>query len=191
MDGSFIDIIRAARAAVIVMDGCGYCVYANRRQEELRGCGRGDLINKHITELADADPLLVEREFERFKRDGMWIGQYRTHNVIGQVLRFRACNFTHCEWDGNALYVSFAYPLKERSTFDKEGTKQLVRSSMSAENVCVAQFCVDGYSEDEMCILLGTTHEAVGRLVDRFIENIGAASRTEACVRALKASLVA
>ena len=191
MDGSFIDIIRAARAAVIVMDGGGCCVYANRRQEELLGCGRGDLINNHLTELADADPLLVEREFERFKRDGMWIGQYRTHNVIGQVLRFRACNFTHGEWDGNTLYVSFAYPLKERSTFDKEGTKQLVRSSMSAENVCVAQFCVDGYSEDEMSILLGTTHEAVGRLVDRFIENIGAASRTEACVRALKASLVA
>jgi len=191
MDGSFIDIIRAARAAVIVMDGGGYCVYANRRQEELRGCGRGDLINKHITELADADPLLVEREFERFKRVGTWIGQYRTHNVIGKVLRFRSCNFTHREWDGNALYVCFAYPLKERSTFDKEGTKQLVPSSMSPENVCVAQFCIDGYSEDEMSILLGTTHEAVGRLVDRFIESIGAASRTEACVRALKASLVA
>jgi hypothetical protein len=191
MDGSFIDIIRAARAAVIVKDGGGYCVYANRRQEELRGCGRGDLLNKHITELVDADPLLVEREFERFKRDGTWIGHYRTHNVIGQVLRFRACNFTHREWDGNALYVSFAYPLKERRTFDKEGTKQLVPSSMSAENICIAQFCVDGYSEEEMSILLGTTHEAVGRLLDRFVQSIGAASRTEACVRALKTSLVA
>jgi hypothetical protein len=62
---------------------------------------------------------------------------------------------------------------------------------MSAENVCIAQFCVDGFSEEEMAILMGVTHEAARRLVDRFVDSIGAASKTEACVRALKASLVA
>ena len=69
MNHEFTDLVDRARAAAVVKDDGGYCVYANRKEEELRRVRPDELIGKHITELVDADPILVEREFERFKRE--------------------------------------------------------------------------------------------------------------------------
>jgi PAS domain S-box-containing protein len=189
MDRQFTELVERARPAVIVKDGDGYCVYASRREEELRGAGRGELVGRHITELVDADPRLVEREFERQKQDGTWVGQYTTRDATGSLVRLRTYNFTHLEWDGNALYVSFGYVLKPHARQDRDGPVQLARSGLSTADLCIAQFCVDGYSDDEMGILLGLPPERVHDLVASFLHHTDAKSRTEACVRVLKSRL--
>ena len=189
MDSQFTDLVERARAAVIVKDVGGYCVYASRREEELRGAGRGELMGRHITELVNADPRLVEREFERQKQDGTWVGQYTTRDATGSMVRLRTYNFTHLEWDGNALYVSFGYVLKPHTRHDRDGPVRLTGSGLSTANLCTAQFCVDGYSDDEIGILLGLPLERVRDLVASFLHHTGAKSRTEACVRALKSGI--
>ena len=191
MNQQFTDLVDQARAAVIVKDDGGYCVYANRKEEELRGAGPGELVGKHITELVDADPTLVEREFERFKREGAWVGQYRTHDSTGNLVRLRTCNFLHCEWDGTALYASLAYLLRSRGPSARDGPAYFADSSLTAEDICTAQLCLDGYSDEEITVLLGVPQDAVRDLVARFVDRIGARSRTEACIRALKLGLVA
>jgi len=190
MDIDVINLIAGARAAVIIKDDGGFCVYANRREEELRGVLPGELVGKHITELVDADPTLVEREFERFKREGTWVGQFRTHDSAGNPVRLRTCNFIHCEWDGTALYASFAYLLGPRDTQTRLGPVDLPGVTLAAEDLCTAQLCADGYSDEELALLFGVPLDIVRDLVARFIQRIGANSRTEACIRALKSRLV-
>ena len=189
MERRLIDLIAGARAAVIIRDGSGFCVYANRREEELRGALSGELVGKHITELVDGDPTLVEREFERFKQERTWVGQFRTHDSAGNPVRLRTYNFIHCEWDGTVLYASFAYLLDPRDTRTRPAI--LPDVTLGAEDTCTAQLCVDGYSDEELAVLFGVPLETVRDLVARFIQRIGANSRTEACIRALKSGLVA
>ena len=189
MDRQLIDLIAGARAAVIMKDDGGFCVYANRREEDIRGVRSGELVGKHITELVDADPTLVERAFEQFKRERAWAGQFRTHDSAGNPLRLRTYNFVHCEWDGTLLYASFAYLLGPRDTSTRPAT--LPDVTLAAEDLCTAQLCADGYSDEELAVLFGVPLETVRNLVARFIQRIGANSRTEACIRALKSGLVA
>ena len=190
MDARFIELVSRARAAVVVKDAAGYCVYANRLSEEMRGLPPGALHGKHITELAGADPRLVVQEFERFKRQGAWIGQYPVKGVSGELVNLRSCNFIHHEWDGADLYVSFNYRLGSHNNLDRDGPARLIQHPLTAENVCVAQFCADGYTEDEVSVLLGIHRENVGLLAAGLIAGMKASSWTEACVRALKSRLV-
>ena len=191
MDRQFIDLIAGARAAVIIKDDGGFCLYANRREEELRGVLPGELVGKHITELVDADPALVEREFEQFKHEHTWVGQFRTHDAAGNPVRLRTCNFIHCESDGTALYASFAYLVGPRDPSARDRSVLLPDVTFAAEDQCTAQLCVDGYSDEELAVVFGISLDAVRQLVARFVQSIGANSRTEACIRALKSGLVA
>jgi PAS domain S-box-containing protein len=190
MDARFTELVSRARAAVTVKDEDGYCLYANRRSEEMRGLEPGALTGKHITELAGADPRLVIREFERFKREGAWIGQYPVKSISGELVNLRSCNFIHQEWDGARLYVSFNYALGSHNNLDRDGPTRLIQHPLTAENVCVAQFCADGYTEDEIAVLLGIHRENVTALATGLVDGMHATSWTQACVLALKSRLV-
>jgi PAS domain-containing protein len=190
MEEHFTRLLDSARAAVTVKDSGGYCVHANRREEALKGVGPGGLLGKHITEMVDADPVLVQREFDRFKLQRAWVGQYPSHDFSGQPLKMRTYNFIHREWDGTLLYASFAYILAAYQTVARDGPLRIQQSSMTFDDVYTAQLCVDGYSDEEIGVLLGIPLDAVHTLVECLVDHIGARSRTEACVLALKARLV-
>ena len=190
MDAIFTELVSRARAAVTVKDEDGYCVYANPLSEEMRGLEPGALTGKHITELAGADPRLVMREFERFKREAAWIGQYPVKGVSGELVNLRSCNFIHHVWDGADLYVSFNYPLGPYNSLDRDGPARLIQHPLTAENVCVAQFYVDGYTEDEIAVLLGIHRENVAVIAAGLIDGMRATSWTQACVLALQSRLV-
>ena len=148
------------------------------------------MIGKHITELAGADPILVEREFERFKREGAWIGQYPTRQPDGELVFVRSCHFIHCESDGTPLYVSFTYPVSSRNGLGRDGPARLSQMGLTAQDVCLAQLYVDGFTDDEVAILLGVGTEGLRGLVVSLVGAVSASSKTEACVRVLKSRLV-
>jgi len=190
MDQEFLELVADSNIAVTVKDAGGYCVYANKAAEDLRGYGPGEMTDKHITELAGSDPIIVEREFERFKREGVWIGQYPTRDPNGQLAYLRACHFVHFESDGTPLYVSFTYPLSERNAFDRDGRVRLAQSGLTPHDICLAQLYVGGFTDEEVAILLGVGPEGVRDLAGALVSAVGASSKTEACIRVLKSRLV-
>jgi DNA-binding NarL/FixJ family response regulator len=105
-------------------------------------------------------------------------------------MKMRTYNFIHREWDGTLLYASFAYVLAGYQTLDRDGPLRVPESSMTFDDIYIGQLCVDGYSDEEISVLLGIPVETVCDLVAAFVEHIGARSRTEACVLALKARLI-
>ena len=190
MDQEFLELVADSNIAVTVKDAGGYCVYANKAAEEIRGYGPDGMIGKHITELAGSDPILVEREFERFKREGAWIGQYPTRQPGGDLVFVRSCHFIHCESDGTPLYVSFTYPVSSRNGLGRDGPARISQMGLTAQDVCLAQLYVDGFTDDEVAILLGVGTEGLRGLVVSLVGAVSASSKTEACVRVLKSRLV-
>lgn len=190
MDHQFEDVVARARAAVTVKDDAGYCVYANRLAEDLRGASPGELLGKHVLEMVGADPRLVAREFERFKQEGAWVGQYPTRSSTGDLVQIRSYQFTHRAADGSPLYVSFAYPLALHAGFGREGPARLADYGLSALDACLLQFYVEGFSDEDVAVLLGVPIASIKGLLPSAVEAMDATSKTEACVRALKQKLV-
>jgi hypothetical protein len=85
--------------------------------------------------------------------------------------------------------VSFTYRLSPQNTLDRDGPIK-PGDFLTTENLCLAQFCVDGYSDEEIGVLLGCSTEGAASLVAALIECSGAHSKTGACIRALKSKLV-
>jgi PAS domain S-box-containing protein len=190
MEHRFEDVVARARAAVTVKDDGGFCVYANRLAEVLRGAGPGELLGKHVLEMVGADPRLVARQFERFKQEGAWVGQYPTRSSTGDlVVQIRSYQFTHRTADDLPLYVSFAYPLSQHAGFGREGPARLGDFGLTALDACLLQFYVEGFSDEDVAVLLGVPSTTVESLLPLAIEAMGAKSKTEACVRAMKKKL--
>jgi PAS domain S-box-containing protein len=190
MDQEFLGLVADSPIAVTVKDADGYCVYANHAAEAVRGFGPDGMLGKHITELAGADPILVEREFERFKRDGAWIGQYPTRQPGGELVFVRSCHFIHCESDGTPLYVSFTYPVSSRNGLGRDGPARMSQFGLTAQDVCLAQFYVDGFTDNEVATLLGVGPEGLRGHIADLLGAVQASSKTEACVRVLKSRLL-
>jgi hypothetical protein len=148
----------------------------------------GQLLGKHITEIGEADPRLIERAWDQLKRDQAWVGDYRMRDPAGNTVRARTYNFVHHEWDGQLLFVAFDY----RIDFADRGleSQDQIHLHIPAEDICTAQLCVDGYSDEDIGLLLGIPVEQVNDLVARMVKSFAARSKTEACVRAMKARLV-
>jgi DNA-binding CsgD family transcriptional regulator len=157
--------------------------------EELRGAGPGELVGRHITELAGADPRLAERQFQRFVREGAWVGQYPIRGADGTLVTVRSYAFTHQE-DGEAFYLNFDYPVGEHTRLAHDGPVPLEPPALSPEDVCLGQLYIDGHANEEVAVLLGVSPERVGILMGQLIEHTDTASRTGACIRLLKAGLV-
>ena len=190
MDKHFTALLDRARASVLVKDQFGYCVYDSRSAEALRGFPPSEIEGKHTTEITAADPYLVERQYERLRRDQAWVGQYPVRKSDGDTVTIRAYNFLHQEWDGNCLYAAFEYAVDGHQRLSQDGPIKLQQDGLTPAGICFAQFCVDGYTDEEIATLLGTGAEHVDELARTFITAMGVASRTAACVGAIKSRLV-
>jgi hypothetical protein len=190
MEQELLRLLTRSRAAVTIKDDFGYCTYANELAGALRGQDPKVLIGKHISEMAGSDPRLVEREFERMKAQGAWVGQYPSRDVNGDLVFFRAYNFVRREWDGTLLYLSFAYPLNAVNRLGRDGPAKLVQPPLTALDVCIAQLYVDGYTDAEIALLMGVPTDSMPGLNGSLVSAMEASSKTEACLRALKSKLV-
>jgi PAS domain S-box-containing protein len=190
MDKKLLELLERTRAAVTIKDDAGYCVYANESAAALRGLKPSDLIGRHVTEMAGSDARLVEKELERLREDGAWVGQYPTRTASGELVFQRAYNFVRRDWDGTYCFVSFAYPRTSLNVLDRDGPARRVRPPLTAMDICIAQLFVDGYDDEEVSTILGLPHQDVSDLVGSLVRDIEASSKTEACVRALKTRLV-
>ena len=190
MDKHFTDLLDRARASVLVKDQFGYCVYASPSAEALRGFAPGEIEGKHASEITASDPRLVERQFERLRRDRAWVGQYPVRRSDSDPITKRAYNFLHQEWDGTCLYTAFEYAVDARHRLSQDGPLKLGDDTLTARDLCFAQFCVDGYTDEEIAILLGTAVEHVAALASTFVAGMEASSRTAAFVRAIKSRLL-
>jgi hypothetical protein len=190
MDGQLVSLTSAIGPAVLAKDRDGYCVYANQAAEALWGLKAGVLEGKYITELAAGDPRLTEAEFHRLIRDGSWVGQYPICDANSALVSVKAFAFTHSEPSGRLLYVTLYYRLSD-SELPQYGPTQITANALTCEDLCLGQLCLIGYSDEQIAQLFGETPEQVALRITEMIAHMSVSSRTEACVRMLKAGLLA
>jgi PAS domain S-box-containing protein len=175
--------------AVFVKDEGGFYIYANPAAEVLMGYDPGQLLGCHMTDICPADPRIIEMAFARLQREGAWSGRFPLRRKDGEVIEVASHAVTHVAPDGSLFYLDVCYTLESDAQLawlvDRRG-----RDEFGALDLCLLQLMVEGLSDDELALLHGLPEETIAERVGVAIRDMGAASRTEACVRAIKRALV-
>jgi PAS domain S-box-containing protein len=181
-------ILASCVTAVLLKDGDGYCRYANRAAESLLAYEPGQLRGMHMTDLGPADPQLIRMEYERLKRENVWMGRYPVRRSDGSIVQVAANALALAAPGGGVLCAEFLYPLERRRPGPAPEPKP--RLDLTQPDLSLLQLMVEGFDEDQLAILLGITNDVVRESVCRVLVNLNVRSRTEACVMALKAHFV-
>jgi PAS domain S-box-containing protein len=182
-------ILESTVTAVLLKDGDGYCLFANRAAESLLAYEPGQLSGIHMTDLGSADARLISMEYERLKREKVWMGRYPVRRRDGGIVLVAANALAVDAPDGSVLCAEFLYPVSQHASTSGTPTPEL-GADLTTRDLSLLQLLVEGFSDDQLAALLGTRAETAREPVHRLLLTLNASSRTEACVRALKAHLV-
>jgi len=181
-------ILEPCATAVLLKDEFGYCIYANKAAECLLAYEPGQLAGMHMTDLGPADPRLISIEYERLKREKGWTGRYPVRRSDGSIIQVAANALARTGRDGRVVCLEFLYPVGQRLTGPEPEPE--LRLDLTTRDLSLLQLMVEGFTDDQMAVLLGITDETVRESVRGVLLKLHVPSRTEACIMALKAHLV-
>jgi PAS domain S-box-containing protein len=182
-------VVESSATAGLLKDGDGYCLFANRAAESLLAYEAGQLKGMHNTDLCAADPRLIWMEYERLKREHVWTGRYPARRSDGSIIHVAAYALARAAPDGGVLCAEFIYPVSEHVSTLGTPTPDLY-ADLTTRDLSLLQLMVEGFSDDQLAVLLGIGAETVRETVHWLLLKLNASSRTEACILALKAHLV-
>jgi PAS domain S-box-containing protein len=180
----------AALVPVFVKDGDGYYIFANRAAELLLGYDPGQIGGKHISDLVESDPEWLEAEFQRFKTQRIWNGLLVFRHRLGDRVQAAVNAFMSTLEGGAALYTGLAHPFAGDSLPARPPAGAGQRYGLESAEVRLIQLLAAGFTDRDVASVLGLSEWAVSREVTIVLQKMRVSSRTEACMRAIKASLI-
>jgi PAS domain S-box-containing protein len=189
LSSGFQNVMAAAHVPVLVKDGQGIYVFANAAAESLLGYDSGEIDGKHIFDLVENERAWLEAEFERFKTDLVWNGNLMFRQQSGGRVLGALNAFSLQAADG-ALYAALVHPLDGNSPL--AATRRPVGASynLTFSDLRILQLLADNFTDRDIASVLSLSDWAVTREISLTLQKMGVTSRTEACVRAIKAALI-
>jgi PAS domain S-box-containing protein len=180
-----------APVAVVAVDSDGYYVYENELAERLLGYDPETLYDMHITDVVEAEAGWLAAQFENLKRHEVWSGCISMHRQGGGHVSVAVNCFADTS-AGDTFYVGLLNPgvLSRRSAHSSESVPNLLGFGLTPHEFRLLQLIAEGFGEEEAALLLHTGLDDVRTLTRRVLEKTNSPSRTEACLRAIKAGLI-
>jgi DNA-binding NarL/FixJ family response regulator len=111
--------------------------------------------------------------------------------IAGPPIPVGIHGFVHAEPDGNLAYAGLVYPLRKDVPTASPVTLDGSRYDLDQRDHSLLQLLVEGFSDEEIAVLIGgISIETVRRRVQAVRLKLNVSSRTEACIRAIKAHLI-
>jgi DNA-binding NarL/FixJ family response regulator len=143
-----------------------------------------------MLDLLEVGPEWYETEFARFLEQKAWSGNVVLQQASGSRLQTRINAFVGASQDARPIYVAFVHSAV--SMEDETAASSLDPGSYGLRHLDLRllSLMAEGFSDKELAVLLGTSVWTVNRKVHEVIQKLGVSSRTEACVFALKQTLI-
>jgi PAS domain-containing protein len=184
--GDLRSIAESCSTPVLLKDEEGFCTFANGAGEALFLYEPGQLAGVHMNDLGPVDPGLIWHEFERLKRERVWQGRYPIRRGDGRIIQVAASALARLGPDGGVVCAEFLYPVGRPSG----RVLQPDTPVLTTREVALLQMLAEGFDDDQLSILFAANVADVREHVGATILKLGSSSRTEACVRAMKAHLI-
>jgi DNA-binding CsgD family transcriptional regulator len=183
-------LMDTAPVAALALNARGYYFYINQAAEALLGYDLNQITRCHITELVEADPEWLRRGLDRLWTQGFWSGYAQYRLMGGGVVNVGINAFTHSIRPGGSVHVSLLHQATQnRNEIPLAPTSDLPYTFTAAEMRLLQLMC-EGFPDKQMAEFLGVSVWTVNKRVAGILKKMNAASRTEACVRAIRARVL-
>ena len=174
---------------VLVKNDDGAYVFANQAAEALLGYEASEIAGMQIDDLCADDPMWLKSEFARLQSQGVWNGSLVFRHRDGHLIGARLNAFVSATASGRA-YISMLHPGSHDSLSRPVPIRTRQGLRLTGEERRILQLLAEGFTDRELAVILGLRDWAMSRDITVLIQKIGVASRTAACVAAMKAHLI-
>jgi PAS domain S-box-containing protein len=204
----FRNIFQSASDAIIYLDTSGIILDVNNKAVELFGGPREELLGRHFTTVGvfhPGDMPTLMSNFARILAGEKASVEVRIKNREGQE-RFLDCSGSSLNRDGEAppVLVVIARDISERKRAEEalravrediesrveRRMQQVDGYALTFRELAVLHLVAGGESDKEIAAVLGISPLTVHKHLANILEKMGAVSRTEAGVRALREGLL-
>jgi PAS domain S-box-containing protein len=185
-------VLDAAPVPVLVAARTGSYIYANEPALTLLGYRPEDVAKLYMSELQVAGPELVQAQRERLNTKRCWSGQLALRRKQGDLLML-ATNVLVGPSPANddECYITLIHPLmRDRKRAEVVHPPDPIDYGLGDRDLQVLMLCSEGFTDEQIAVLLGLTPDTVAEHMQLARAGMQSSSRTEACIRALKASLI-
>jgi PAS domain S-box-containing protein len=180
----------AATVPVLVKDGSGYFLFANRAAEDLLGYDPGEIGGKHFLELVYNDPDWIAVEWERLKAQQVWNGSLVMRRRGGDRLPVGLNAFASALRGRAATYTALVHPVGSHVQPNAHAPGRGQRYDLTANEIRIVQLLAEGFSDRDLSAITGVSDWAIAHEIALVLQKMRVTSRTEACVRAMRSGLI-
>ena len=191
LTAGFRSVVEESDVAVIVVNPEGYLIYANPQAEALLAYRSSELTERHITEIVQAEVAWVVEEFQILAARQTWSGRVLMRPRLGRPVKVSVNAFSNLMTHGGAEHIAFLQPTSDAGPAIARIPESDVASSLSVDELALLQLIACGFSDDEIAGIRGVSQADLAADITAVRQKIGARSRTEAAIVAMRQRLVA
>ena len=186
--GSLMSILDAASVGILAVYPDGRFAYENEVMEQALEYDQQELTERKLFDVLNADNAWTAEQLAILARGDPWSGNVNLERRSGGSVAFAANAFSTDTPEGPA-YIGLLH-----TSLDDETPSERVAGepafSLSTREVCTVLLMCEGFADKEIASLLGTSVWTVNKEVGSILRKMSVSSRTEACIRALRANLI-
>ena len=187
---AFRSVVDEYSVAFVVVDAQGMFIYCNSAAETLLGYDAATLTSCSIFDVVAAESAWVASEFEHLMVSGVWSGHVLMRKMLEGEIRVAVNAFKHLLPGAGAEFVATLRVIAADEPAIVRMEHPSTATALTARDISVLQLLAEGFADKEVASILGTSVWTINKDVGTVMRKLGAASRTEACIRAVRSRLI-
>ena len=185
---SLMGILDAATVGILAVYPDGHFAYENEVTEELLGYSQRELSDHTLGDVVNADERWIDEQLASLAKGEPWSGNVSLRRRTGETAAFAVNAFPTGTAEGPAYIGLLHTGLNDDVA--SERMPAAAAFSLTTRELCTVLLMCEGFADKEIASLLGTSVWTVNKEVGRILKKMNASSRTEACIRAIRANLI-
>jgi PAS domain S-box-containing protein len=185
---NFESAVGDAPVPVLVKDDSRTYIYANRAAEALLGYGPGTILGRQILDVLDEDRQLMAERWDDLRRLGTWAGYISFRRGDGAALPTRVNAFALDSVTAGQTYTFLVHA--DRFADKARAVIPTTRNNLTSSEIRLVQLLSEDFSYGEVATILGIGEQAIATALAAIFKKMNAWSRTEVCIRCIKAGII-
>ena len=186
--GALMSILDAASVGILAVYPDGRFAYENEVMEQVLGYDQQELTERKLFDVLNADDEWTNEQLAVLAHGEPWSGNINLECRTGESVAFAVNAFSTGTPEGPAYIGLLHTRLNEETPSERVPGGRAF--SLSTRELCTVLLMCEGFADKEIAGLLGTSVWTVNKEVGSILRKMNVTSRTEACIRALRANLI-
>jgi DNA-binding CsgD family transcriptional regulator len=182
---AFRSVMDATETGVAVIDQSGSFAYANPAAQSLFGCS---LTSMSLADVIAGNLASLAPQVQYWKQHRAWSGRLLVRRQPGDLVSLTVNAFRAPA--SRPELIALLRPANQAGAATERFPDGTGRYRLTSREVAILQLLAEGFSDKEIGLVLGVSVWTVNKGVGSLLRKMDAASRTAACVTAIKTGMI-